>query len=61
MFKSFLGLLMVFALLAPETRAAEKKGGLVLQFDDGWSSWATFIAPELQKVRPPDIGALFSL
>ncbi len=50
MFKSFLGLLIVFALLAPETRAAEKKGGLVLQFDDGWSIWATFIAPELQKV-----------
>lgn len=50
MFKSFIGLLMVAALLSPVTHAAEKKGGLVLQFDDGWSSWATFIAPELQKV-----------
>lgn len=30
--------------------SAEKKGGLVLQFDDGWSSWATLIAPELKKV-----------
>ncbi len=29
---------------------AEKRGGLVLQFDDGWSSWATVIAPEVQKV-----------
>lgn len=32
------------------TRGADVKGGLVLQFDDGWSSWATTIAPEVQKV-----------
>lgn len=42
--------LMWVILLSPLTHAAEKKGGLVLQFDDGWSSWATFIAPELEKV-----------
>jgi hypothetical protein len=30
--------------------ASEKKGGLVLQFDDGWTSWATGIAPELKQV-----------
>jgi peptidoglycan/xylan/chitin deacetylase (PgdA/CDA1 family) len=29
---------------------AGKQGGLVLQFDDGWTSWATLIAPELQAV-----------
>lgn len=27
----------------------EKRGGLVLQFDDGWTSWVTLIAPEIQK------------
>lgn len=26
------------------------RGGLVLQFDDGWSSWVTVVAPELQRV-----------
>lgn len=30
--------------------AEEKKGGLCLQFDDGWTSWATVIAPELKRV-----------
>jgi peptidoglycan/xylan/chitin deacetylase (PgdA/CDA1 family) len=29
---------------------ADKQGGLVLQFDDGWTSWTTVIAPELQAV-----------
>lgn len=29
---------------------ADKHGGLVLQFDDGWTSWVTVIAPELQAV-----------
>ncbi|MEI6167373.1 MAG: polysaccharide deacetylase family protein [bacterium] len=29
--------------------SAEKQGGIVIQFDDGWSSWATLIAPELKK------------
>lgn len=31
--------------------AAEKRGGLVLQFDDGWTSWATLTAPEIQRVK----------
>jgi peptidoglycan/xylan/chitin deacetylase (PgdA/CDA1 family) len=30
--------------------SAEKQGGIVIQFDDGWTSWATLIAPELKKV-----------
>lgn len=28
-----------------------RRGGLVLQFDDGWSSWRTLIAPELARVN----------
>ena len=28
--------------------AAERRGGLVLQFDDGWHSWLTEVAPLLQ-------------
>jgi len=35
---------------AGATWGAEKQGGLVLQFDDGWSSWTTVIAPEMKKV-----------
>lgn len=27
-----------------------KRGGLVLQFDDGWTSWRTLVAPELARV-----------
>ena len=27
-----------------------KRGGLVLQFDDGWTSWRSLVAPELAKV-----------
>ena len=27
-----------------------KAGGLVLQFDDGWASWRSFVAPELARV-----------
>lgn len=36
------------AVLAAAAAAAE--GGLVLQFDDGWSSWRELIAPELAAV-----------
>jgi len=28
----------------------EKRGGLVLQFDDGWQEWVSIIAPELARV-----------
>ncbi len=31
------------------TLAAEKRGGLVLQFDDGWTEWRTELAPELAQ------------
>ena len=36
--------------LSTALQAEEKKGGLCLQFDDGWSSWVTTIAPELKRV-----------
>ena len=42
--------LIVAGLIITSSFAAEKRGGLVLQFDDGWTSWATVIAPEVQKV-----------
>ena len=41
---------LVLILTASISMSAEKQGGLVLQFDDGWSSWRTTIAPEVQKV-----------
>jgi hypothetical protein len=41
---------LCFLIGAGITQAADKQGGLVLQFDDGWSSWANVIAPELKKV-----------
>ncbi len=42
--------LTAFLLFTAPLFAAEKQGGLVLQFDDGWTSWATLIAPEMKKV-----------
>lgn len=45
-----LSVMMGLLFLACATRGAEKQGGLVLQFDDGWSIWATVIAPEMKKV-----------
>jgi peptidoglycan/xylan/chitin deacetylase (PgdA/CDA1 family) len=30
--------------------APQQRGGLVLQFDDGWSSWRTLVAPTLARV-----------
>ncbi|MBP7276127.1 MAG: polysaccharide deacetylase family protein [Kiritimatiellae bacterium] len=32
------------------TPESGRQGALVLQFDDGWTSWVTDIAPELQRV-----------
>lgn len=46
----FTAMLAVGLSCAGAVPGAEKQGGLVLQFDDGWSSWATLIAPELRKV-----------
>jgi peptidoglycan/xylan/chitin deacetylase (PgdA/CDA1 family) len=46
-----IALIMVAVLGLIDTNTfAGKQGGLVLQFDDGWTSWATVIAPELQAV-----------
>lgn len=46
-----IALIMVTILgLIVTNSVADKQGGLVLQFDDGWTSWATVIAPELQAV-----------
>lgn len=45
-----LNFLSALLLCASPVSGAEKSGGIVLQFDDGWSSWNTFIAPELKKV-----------
>ena len=39
---------LLITLVGSASFGAEKKGGLVLQFDDGWTSWATTIAPEVQ-------------
>ena len=45
-------LMMTLAGLAMELRSEPvRRGGLVLQFDDGWSSWRTLIAPELARVN----------
>lgn len=44
-------LFLAFALAGwTAAEAGASGGGLVLQFDDGWSSWATLVAPELQRV-----------
>lgn len=43
--------MLVLCSLATGLRSEPvKRGGLVLQFDDGWSSWRTLIAPELARV-----------
>ena len=41
---------LVAGFICVSALAGEKRGGLVLQFDDGWSSWVTCIAPELARV-----------
>ena len=45
-------ILLASLFLALPSLAADtaKRGGLVMQFDDGWTSWATLIAPELKAV-----------
>src|SRR5512137_2260359 len=51
-FKQVVGwALLAAGCLAPGARGEPpKRGGLVLQFDDGWSSWRTLVAPELARV-----------
>lgn len=41
---------IVMVGLALAACAESRQGGLVLQFDDGWSSWRTLVAPELSRV-----------
>ena len=44
--------MLTLCLLAAGLRSEPaRRGGLVLQFDDGWSSWRTLIAPELARVN----------
>jgi len=47
--KFFILLLAVF-LTNSYVHAGEKKGGIVIAFDDGYPSWITIIAPELSSV-----------
>ena len=44
----FLGLLAAGGL-ATAGFADERRGGLALQFDDGWHSWLTEVAPLLKE------------
>jgi peptidoglycan/xylan/chitin deacetylase (PgdA/CDA1 family) len=45
------GLLLASGLLvAVVSGQTPQRGGLVLQFDDGWTSWRTVVAPELARV-----------
>ena len=37
-------------LVAAAQGETPKRGGLVLQFDDGWTSWRTLVAPHVQRV-----------
>ena len=48
----FLGMAVVFLSCFHAVAAvpADKRGGIVLQFDDGWSNWSGIVAPELKKV-----------
>ncbi len=43
-------LLAVSCLSGSESDGLTKRGGFVLQFDDGWTSWRTLVAPELARV-----------
>ena len=44
--------LLTLGCLATGVRGESlRRGGLVLQFDDGWSSWRTVVAPELARVN----------
>jgi len=43
-------LLALFAFACVEQADAAQRGGLVLQFDDGWTEWRTELAPELERV-----------
>jgi len=49
MTRTWITITVLIALISTASGAG-KQGGLVLQFDDGWTSWATLIAPELQAV-----------
>ena len=48
--RQFFILLLAFFLASSYVHADEKKGGIVLAFDDGYPSWITIIAPELSSV-----------
>lgn len=43
-------LLALGCLTATAQDEKPKRGGLVLQFDDGWTSWRSLVAPQLARV-----------
>lgn len=43
-------LVYILAAMAVFGDAPRKQGGLVLQFDDGWTLWRTLVAPEVARV-----------
>lgn len=45
----WLAVWLCFAAVASSQTEAGKRGGLVLQFDDGWTAWRTELAPELAR------------
>lgn len=42
--------IVMLMLAGHSASATDHRGGLVLQFDDGWTSWATTIAPAVKEV-----------
>ena len=40
-----IGIALAVGWLAPAGVAEERRGGLALQFDDGWHSWLAEVAP----------------
>ena len=50
---TYAGIVVLFAwgcLTAAAQGQTPKRGGFVLQFDDGWTSWRTMVAPALARV-----------
>lgn len=51
--KNVLKFFLLLTMLTTGRSAAEsdgRRGGIALQFDDGWTSWRTVVAPELRRV-----------
>jgi hypothetical protein len=50
LWKIILNVLLIVVLVSSSVFAGQKKGGIVLAFDDGYPSWIEIIAPELARV-----------